>query len=79
VAFYAGRYLDRHGLSRRGLRVTASFTMAADRPARIASMTVSVDAPMLPPERRAAFLAVVNRCTVHTTLHQTPDIDIAVV
>lgn len=79
VAFYAGRYLDRHGLSRRGLRVTTSFAMAADKPARIASMTVSVTAPALPPERQAAFLAVVNRCTVHNTLHQTPDIDIAIV
>lgn len=79
VAFYAGRFLDRHGLSRRGLRVTASFAMAADRPARIASMTVSVSAPTLPEERRAAFLAVINRCTVHNTLHRAPDIDVNVV
>lgn len=78
VAFYAGRFLDRHGLSRRGLRVTASFTMADDRPARVASMTMSVSAPTLPEERRRAFLAVVNRCTVHNTLHQVPDIDISV-
>jgi len=78
VAFYAGRFLDRHGLSRRGLRATASFTMAADRPARIASMTVSVSAPTLPEERRNAFLAVINRCTVHNTLHQIPDIHISV-
>lgn len=79
VAFYAGRFLDRHGLSRRGLRVTASFAMAADRPARIASMTVSVSAPTLPEERRAAFLAVINHCTVHNTLHRAPDIDVNVV
>jgi uncharacterized OsmC-like protein len=77
VAFHAGRFLDRHGLSRRGLRVTTSFTMATDRPARVASMTVSVSAPTLPQERRAAFLAVVNRCTVHNTLHQIPAIDIS--
>lgn len=78
VAFYAGRFLDRHGLSRRGLRATASFTMADDRPARIAAMTVSVSAPTLPEERRNAFLAVISRCTVHTTLHQIPDIHISV-
>ena len=74
VAFYAGRFLDRHGVSRRGLAVSASFTMAADRPARVASMALTVTAPALPEHRRAAFLAVVRRCTVHNTLHQTPDI-----
>lgn len=79
VAFYAGRFLSRHGLSRQGLRVTASFAMAADRPARIASMTVSVSAPTLPEERRKAFLAVIGHCTVHNTLHQIPDIDISLV
>lgn len=76
VAFYAGRFLDRHGLSRRDLRVTASFTMAADRPARVASVTMAVNAPSLPAERRAAFLAVISRCTVHNTLHQAPAVDI---
>jgi putative redox protein len=78
VAFYAGRFLDRHGLNRRGLSVTASFAMATDRPARIASMTLSVSAPTLPENRRDAFLAVVNHCTVHNTLHQVPDIDISI-
>ena len=38
VAFYAGRYLTRHGLDRDGLRVTAEFTMAADRPARVGAI-----------------------------------------
>jgi uncharacterized OsmC-like protein len=78
VAFYAGRFMDRHGLNRRDLRVTASFTMAADWPARIATMIVTVSAPTLPEERRAAFLAVLNRCTVHNTLQQIPDIDISI-
>jgi len=35
VAFYVGRYLVRHGLERDGLRVTAKFAMAADRPAQV--------------------------------------------
>lgn len=75
VAFYAGRFLDRHGLSRRGLRVTSAFTMAADRPARIASMTVTVAAPTLPEAQYAAFQAVISHCTVHNTLRQPPRID----
>lgn len=34
AAFYAGRYLARHGYGRDRLGVAAGFTMAADRPAR---------------------------------------------
>src|SRR5215211_4011248 len=34
VAFYAGRYLDRHGYDRTGLHVHADFDMATDRPAQ---------------------------------------------
>ncbi|NUP53811.1 MAG: OsmC family protein [Catenulispora sp.] len=78
VAFYAGRFLDRHGFSRRGLRVVTSFTMAEDRPARIAALAVTVTAPSLPEERRSAFLAVIRHCTVHNTLHQEPQVDIDV-
>ncbi|MFI1415092.1 OsmC family protein [Streptomyces sp. NPDC020707] len=77
VAFYAGRYLHRHGLSQAGLRVRTEFTMATDRPPRVASMLlVIVPPPELPERRRAALLAVVSRCTVHNTLHEPPEIDI---
>ncbi|MDR6978396.1 putative OsmC-like protein [Streptomyces sp. 3330] len=78
VAFYAGRFLHRHGLDQTGLRVLTEFTMAADRPARVASVRVTVvPPPGLPEERRAALLAVASHCTVHNTLHRPPDIDIA--
>jgi putative redox protein len=77
VAFYAGRYLHRHGLSRTGLRVRTEFTMATDRPARVASLrVVVVPPPGLPEQRRAALLAVASHCTVHNTLHQPPEIEI---
>jgi len=77
VAFYAGRYLHRHGLPQTGLRVRTEFTMATDRPARVATVRlVVVPPPGLPEQRRAAMLAVVSRCTVHNTLHQPPEIDI---
>ncbi|WNZ07661.1 OsmC family protein [Streptomyces sp. 11x1] len=77
VAFYAGRYLHRHGLPRTGLRVRTDFTMATDRPARVASLRlVIVPPPELPEQRRAALLAVASHCTVHNTLHQPPQIDI---
>ncbi|MGW3361142.1 OsmC family protein [Streptomyces bungoensis] len=73
VAFYAGRFLDRHDLPRSGLRVRAEFTMATDRPARVASLrVVIVPPPDLPEQRRAALLAVASHCTVHNTLEQPP-------
>ncbi|MCK2218991.1 OsmC family protein [Actinomadura sp. ATCC 31491] len=74
VAYYAGRFLSRHGAARDGLRVTADFGLAADRPARVAAVRLRVAAPGLPAERRPAFLAVISRCTVHNTLHQPPEV-----
>jgi len=77
VAFYAGRYLHRHGLDRTGLRVRTEFTMATDRPARVDAIHVTVlPPPGLPEQRRAALLAVASHCTVHNTLHQPPEIGI---
>lgn len=77
VAFYAGRYLARHGLNRDGLHVTAAFTTATDRPARIGTVRLVVRLPSdVPPSRQAALLAVASHCTVHNTLRQAPDIAI---
>jgi uncharacterized OsmC-like protein len=77
VAFYTGRYLLRHGLDRSGLAVTAEFTMASGRPARVGDMRLRISVPAgLPPERRGALLAVASHCTVHNTLRQQPGISI---
>ncbi|MEV6210139.1 OsmC family protein [Kitasatospora sp. NPDC051914] len=79
VAFYAGRYLTRHGVDPKGLRVNAGFTMAADRPARVTEVTLAVEPPKgLDPARYDALLAVASRCTVHNTLHQPPTVRIEV-
>ncbi|MFJ9846662.1 OsmC family protein [Kitasatospora sp. NPDC101155] len=77
TAHDAGGYLDRHGLSRDGLHVTADYTMAQDRPARIASVSIEVTAPGLPPEREAGLLTVVRHCTVKNTLDDPPDITVS--
>ena len=77
VAFYAGRYLARHGLNRAGLHITAAFTTATDRPARVAGVRLAIRVPGgVPPARQAALLAVASHCTVHNTLRQPPDIAI---
>jgi putative redox protein len=76
VAFYSGRYLTRHGLDRAGLAITAEFTMAADRPARVDGVRLQISAPGLPERRRDALLAVASHCTVHNTLRQEPSVSI---
>jgi putative redox protein len=77
VAFYAGRYLTRHGYSRDGLAVSAGYGMADDRPARVGDIHLAVHVPAgLPPERWAALRAVVSHCTVHNSLASPPPVTI---
>ena len=77
VAFYAGRFLTRHGYNRDGLAVTADFTMGSDRPARVSNIRLSVHVPAdLPEARRPALAAVVTHCTVHNSLTIPPDVTI---
>jgi uncharacterized OsmC-like protein len=77
VAFYAGRYLTRHGYSREGLAVSAAFAMAADRPARVRTIRLTVHVPAgLPEGRRAALRAVASHCTVHNSLTDPPAVTI---
>ena len=77
AAFYAGRYLTRHGYGRDGLTVSASFDMASDRPARVSGIRLTVQAPAdLPASRRPALYAVVSHCTVHNSLASPPSVAI---
>jgi putative redox protein len=77
VAFYAERFLRRHGLAVEGLRVDCHFSMSDDRPARVASIDLDVSTPAeLDPSQRAAMRAVVAHCTVHNSLTRPPSIRI---
>jgi uncharacterized OsmC-like protein len=77
VAFYAGRYLTRHGLTREGLGVTVTYRMATDRPARVTDIHLTVRVPdTLPAARRPALQAVVEHCTVHNSLTAPPAVRI---
>jgi uncharacterized OsmC-like protein len=78
VAFYAGRFLTRHGYSRDGLAVSVGYEMATNRPARVSGIRLTVRVPAeLPPERWAALRAVVSHCTVHNSLASPPPVIIA--
>jgi uncharacterized OsmC-like protein len=77
VAFYAGRYLTRHGVDRAGLAVEVTFQMASDRPPRVADIHLDVKVPAgLPAERWPALHAVASNCTVHNTLAHLPSVTI---
>ena len=77
VAFYAGRFLTRHGYSRDGLAVAAGYEMASDRPARVSNVRLTVRVPAgLPPGRWAALRAVASHCTVHNSLASPPSVSI---
>jgi putative redox protein len=77
VAFYAARFLQRHGLATEGLVVTCNYAWAAN-PTRVGEIDLSVEAPALTPDRREAFSKVIEHCTVHNTLLQPPQVRIRV-
>lgn len=77
VAFYARRYLHRHGLPTEGLAVAARYEIGP-RPARVTAIDVQVTAPDgLPDDRRDALLAVASHCTVHNSLTLPPEVTVA--
>jgi uncharacterized OsmC-like protein len=77
VAFYAGRYLTRHGYSRDGLGVSARYQMATGRPARVSGIRLTVRVPAgVPAGRWSALHAVVSHCTVHNSLASPPSVAI---
>jgi putative redox protein len=79
VAFYAGRYLARHGFDRSGLAVLTDFDMATDRPARVGAIRITVRPPAgFPADRLAALAAVASHCTVHNSLTSRPEVTVTV-
>lgn len=78
VAFYARRYLARHGLPTEGLAVESTFEMGT-RPARVAEIDLRLILPEgVPAGRREALLAVAGHCTVHNTLMTPPAVRITI-
>ncbi len=73
VAFYAEGFLRRHGLSTAGLTVACDYGWARD-PTRVGEVELRVEAPRLTPERREAFSRVIERCAIHNTLRQPPEV-----
>lgn len=79
VAYYAGRFLQRHHLPCDHLRVRAEFDMAEDRPARVAAVRLRLSLPVrLSRARQEGLRAVVRHCTVHNTLRLPPQVTVEV-
>jgi uncharacterized OsmC-like protein len=74
VAYYAGKYLRDNALPTE-VTVRTVFKMAIG-PARVSRIQMTVDAPGLPEEQRAAFDEAISHCTVHNSLHQPPAVEI---
>jgi putative redox protein len=73
VGFYAERFMRRHDIGADGLRVECDFEMSEIRPARVSAIDVRVILPAAFPEaRREALLRVIDHCTVHNSLRETP-------
>jgi putative redox protein len=79
VGFYAERYLRRHELDPAGLRVECDYEFSQDRPARVSSIRLEVKAPGLPEGQSEPFRRVIEHCTVHNSLVETPTITLDVV
>jgi putative redox protein len=77
VAFYAERFLRRNGLPASGLKVSCSYAWA-ENPHRVGEIQLTVDAPGLTPQKRAAFERVVEHCMVHNTLQHPPAIALSI-
>ena len=78
-AFYARRYLSRHDLPVEGLRVETTYEMGT-KPSRVSMFDVKVYLPEgVPEDRHKALLAMIDHCTVHSTLTHEPEVTIALV
>lgn len=77
LAHYGGRFLARHGIDPADLRVDCEFALTTS-PNRVDSIALRVVPPAdMPPQLTEAMRAVVSRCTVHNTIVEPPEIQIA--
>ncbi len=77
VAFYAGRFLERHRIERDGLSVACDWEMAEERPNRVGRIEIRLGLPSGFPQRHHdRLMAVVEHCTVHNSMVRMPEVHI---
>ena len=68
VAYFAGQFCGRHGISREGLTVEAEWTMA-EGPHRVGRIDIGIHLPhRISAEQKERLLKVAHGCTVHQSL-----------
>ena len=76
AAFYARRFLSRHGFGDGDLRLTADFAFSADH-SRVASIAITLRTPRpIPEDLQPALRRVVEHCTVHESIRTPPAVDV---
>lgn len=76
VAYFVGRYCDRHKIPCDGFTVQVEWAYA-ERPHRVGRVALRVNLPVaLTPEQREKILRVAHGCTVHQSLVVPPVVDI---
>ena len=77
AGYYAAQYLNVRGLPSKGLKIHVRADKL-QKPARLGSFRIDVDAPGVDAQHNAGLLRSVKACLIHNTLLNTPSIDIAV-
>lgn len=74
AAFYANRFLRRHGLPEGALEVGADYEMD-ERPSRVYAIRLTVTTPFrLEDDVALGLLRAIDRCTIHESLRHAPSV-----
>ena len=77
AGYYAAEYLNVRGLPSEELEIRAS-ALKGDKPARMVSITLDVNAPGLNKRHRDGILRAVDSCLLKNTLHLPPHVEVHV-
>ena len=76
VAYFVGRYCNRHRIPCEGLTIETEWSYA-EQPHRVGSIGMRINLPVqLTPEQRERLLKVAHGCTVHQSLAVSPAVKI---
>ncbi len=76
VAYFVGRFCERHNIPRQGLSVDAEWAIA-EGPHRVGQINVAIHLPhRVPPELKDRLLKVAHGCTVHQSIAVPADVAI---
>ncbi len=76
VAYFVGRFCERHNIPREGLSVDADWA-TAEGPHRVGQINVAIHLPhRLTPDLKERLLKVAHGCTVHQSIAVAPTVAI---